>query len=99
MPKAAERAGGRRKVNSILSRREQLVAEVARLREQHNSSKLVENAQQLLTRTWAAADWDAREDLLKTVDWLVRAEKRRDCHLPASMQLQVSLQDSQHGPR
>ena len=85
--KAAERSGGRRKVNSILSRREQLVAEVARLREQHNNSKLIENAEQLLTRWWSPAGWNAREDLLKTVDWLIRIEKRRDVYLPASMQL------------
>jgi hypothetical protein len=86
-PKGAERSVGIRQVESILSRRQQLVAEVVKLREQHSNSKFIENAQQLLTRWWSPADWNAREDLLKTVDWLLRNEKRRNVCLPASMQL------------
>ena len=59
-------------------RRGQLVAELAQLRERDGSSQLIENAQQLLTRWWAAAGWNGREDLLKTAGWLVQIEKRRE---------------------
>ena len=85
--KGAERPIAVRKVNSILSRRQQLVAEVAQLRQQRNNSRLIENAQQLLTRWWSPAGWNAREDLLKAVGWLIRIEKRRDVYLGTPMQL------------
>ena len=75
----------RRNVNSILVRREQLVAEIARLRAEHHGSNLVENAQQLLTRWWATAGWSAREELLRTVDWLVRVERCREKRIPSAV--------------
>jgi hypothetical protein len=65
----------RQKINSILSRREGLVAELAVLRRQGSESRFLENAQQLLTRWWSGASWDAREELLKSADWLIRLEK------------------------
>jgi hypothetical protein len=37
----------------------------------------IANAQQLLTRWWSRANWDAREELLKNVEWLIRVERRR----------------------
>jgi hypothetical protein len=67
---------GRLNVNSILTRRERLVAEVLELRHSE-TSKLTENAQQLLTRWWSAANWNAREELLRSADWLIRVEKKR----------------------
>ena len=73
-----EPAYSRRKIDLILSERERIVSELLRLREQQGSSKLIENAQQLLTRWWASASWKAREELLKSANWLLRVEKRQD---------------------
>jgi hypothetical protein len=67
-----------RQIETILARRGALVAELAQLRERAGSSQLIENAQHLLTRWWAAAGWSAREDLLKTAGWLLQVEKRRE---------------------
>ncbi|MFL5003102.1 MAG: hypothetical protein ACJ8DY_22205 [Xanthobacteraceae bacterium] len=75
----AHRAGrqtSRQKINSILSRRERLVGELALLRQHGAASKFIDNAQQLLTRWWSGTTWDAREELLKSADWLLRLEKR-----------------------
>jgi hypothetical protein len=52
------------------------MAEVTKLRHSE-ASKLTENAQQLLTRWWSTANWNGREDLLRSVDWLIRLEKKR----------------------
>ncbi len=68
----------RRVVDAILSRREALVAELARLRAHGGCSSFVDNAQQLLTRWWSSASWSGREELLKNADWLVRMEHRRE---------------------
>jgi hypothetical protein len=38
-------------------------------------SRFVENAQQLLTRWWSTAGWVEREQLLKTVEWLIGLER------------------------
>ena len=59
-------------------RRKQLVAEAALLIEQGRGSSFVEKAEQLLTRWWARASWNAREHLLATADWLIRIENRRE---------------------
>jgi hypothetical protein len=78
-PRTGVRAAGRtsrQKINSILTRRQGLVAELALLRQHGTESKFIDNAQQLLTRWWSAATWDAREELLKSADWLIRLERR-----------------------
>jgi hypothetical protein len=59
----------------MITRRERLMDELLRLR-RDGDSKLIETALQLLTRSWAAASWHAREGLLKTAEWLIRLEKR-----------------------
>jgi hypothetical protein len=64
------------KVKTILSQRDRLVGEIGLLRERGSGSKFIDNAQQLLTRWWSTANWNAREDLLRTADWLVRLGKR-----------------------
>jgi hypothetical protein len=74
----------RRAVDAILSRREILVAELARLRAHGVCSSFVDNAQQLLTRWWSSASWSAREELLKNADWLVRMEHRRESGAPVT---------------
>jgi hypothetical protein len=71
----AKRSLSRQRINSILSRRERLVGELALLRQQGAASKFIDNAQQLLTRWWSGASWDGRKELLKSADWLLRLEK------------------------
>jgi hypothetical protein len=61
---------------SILKQRAELITEVERLRGRDDASRFVVNAQQLLTRWWSTASWPARENLLKTADWLIQLELR-----------------------
>jgi hypothetical protein len=65
------------KIDGILAKRAQLIEELRLLRDRGESSKFVDNAQQLLTRWWARASWSAREELLKSAEWLLRLEKNR----------------------
>lgn len=51
--------------------------EIAALRRSGQESKFTTNAEKLLTRWWAAANWSARAELLKTADWLLRVEQHR----------------------
>ena len=64
-------------------RRARLMLEIAALRRLGLGSKLTANAEQLLTRWLAAASWSARDDLLKTADWLLRAETFRGDNKPS----------------
>lgn len=80
--RAKPRRQTRRVVDAILARREQLMAELAEMRGPNVGSVFVANAHQLLTRWWSRATWDAREELLRNVEWLVRVERRRDRHVP-----------------
>ena len=78
----APRRTARAREAGILARRDRLVAEVALLRRRGEPSKFIDNAEQLLTRWWSRASWNAREELLKSADWLVRLERRRDTQAP-----------------
>jgi hypothetical protein len=49
---------------------------IAALQRSGQGSKFTANAEQLLTRWWATASWNARGDLLKTADWLLRVGER-----------------------
>ena len=75
----------RRKMESILTQRERLVADIALLRARGDTSRFIDNAQQLLTRWWSTSNWNAREELLKSAGWLIQLEKRRggEVHLSA----------------
>jgi hypothetical protein len=46
------------------------------LRDRGQASKFIDNAQVLLSRLWSRASWDARDELLKSADWLIRLERR-----------------------
>jgi len=73
----AGRPAPQQKINVILAERERLIADISALRERGAASKFVENAQQLLTRWWSSANWNGREELLRTASWLVRLEQRQ----------------------
>jgi hypothetical protein len=66
------------KVDGILAKRDRLIGELRFLRDRGESSKFVDNAQQLLTRWWSRSSWSAREELLKSAEWLLRLEKNRE---------------------
>jgi hypothetical protein len=70
-------AMSRRRAEVILDRRTALVAEVTQLRRGESNSVFAEHALELLTRWWARTNWSAREELLKTADWLICREKQR----------------------
>jgi len=77
-PSAVRKSGGRRErrdIDSILTRRERLVAELAELRGRAGSSQFADKAQQLLTRWWSGATWSAREQILNSAEWLIRLER------------------------
>lgn len=40
------------------------------------SSRFGAQARELLTRAWGKADWKRRQDLVRTVQWLVQLETR-----------------------
>lgn len=69
-------------VNSLRARRASLVAEVALLRDRGGASKFTDNAHQLLTRYWSTPSLGVRQNLLKSVEWLVLLERRRQGQHP-----------------
>ncbi|MEA2870831.1 MAG: hypothetical protein QOH67_807 [Hyphomicrobiales bacterium] len=67
----------KRQAAAVLARRKTLMLEIAMLQESGQNSRFIANAEQLLTRWWAAANWKSRGELLKTADWLLRVEQHR----------------------
>lgn len=68
-----------RKIETIVSNRKRLVAELTQLRKLRGpSARAVATAQTLLTRAWARATWRSRERLIRAAEWLVRLEQHRD---------------------
>jgi hypothetical protein len=67
----------KRQAAAVLARRAELMLEIAMLQEAGQNSRFIANAEQLLTRWWAAANWKSRGELLKTADWLLSVEQHR----------------------
>jgi hypothetical protein len=55
---------------SLLSQRDEQITEITMLRTRGPSSFL-RKAEMLLTRYWARANWQGREEILRTVRWLL----------------------------
>jgi hypothetical protein len=72
----ARQRSSRQKIDNILRQRERLIAEMMQLCDRGQASKFIDNAQVLLSRLWSRASWDARDELLKSADWLIRLERR-----------------------
>jgi hypothetical protein len=66
----------RLRIEEILRERERLIAKVQSLGALDEHSEAARKAQQLLTRWWAKANWNAREELLKAAAWVLQIEKR-----------------------
>ena len=73
-PAAAGIAVKERLKPAVIDRsREQYIATIATFRKLTNETNaFIEKAQRLLTSHWAQANWSARAEILKTVDWLIR---------------------------
>jgi hypothetical protein len=54
-----------------VARRDELVGEIALLRSVKQPSPFLNKAETLLTRYWAGANWQAREEILRGVHWLL----------------------------
>jgi hypothetical protein len=67
----------KRQAAAVLARRTALMHEIATLQAAGQNSRFIANAEQLLTRWWAAANWKSRGELLKTADWLLRVDRHR----------------------
>ena len=71
------RQHSRQKVENILTERELLLAELTALSGRGAASRFLDNAKDLLTRSWSANSWTAREKLLRSASWLIQLEQRR----------------------
>jgi hypothetical protein len=57
---------------TLLAQRDEQVTEIALLRSaKAEPSAFLSKAEALLTRHWAAANWQAREEILRSVKWLL----------------------------
>jgi hypothetical protein len=78
---ATRRSGGKQAVFSqhvvsLLSQRDEQVTTITMLRSGRGApSPFLRKAETLLTRYWARADWQAREEILRTVQWLLNMAK------------------------
>src|ERR1700693_693441 len=75
---ATRRGGGKsagsysQNVRSLLSQRDEQAGEIALLRSRTSApSPVTKKAKTRMTRDWARADWQAREEILRTVRWLL----------------------------
>lgn len=76
-PAPSKRAGAlpRREIDTLVLKRERLVAELSAMRARGDDSKLIQDAQQLVTRWWGPASWTSREKLLKSAHWLLSLKR------------------------
>jgi hypothetical protein len=72
-------------VRSLLSQRDEQAAEIAMLLSRKSTpSRFIKKAETLLTRYWARADWQAREEILRTVRWLLSMARLESVKPPLS---------------
>jgi hypothetical protein len=87
---ATARSGGKsgsysQHVVSLLSQRDRHVNEIALLRSRRSAaSPFVRKAETLLTRYWGKADWQEREEILRTVRWLFSMARLETATPPAN---------------
>jgi hypothetical protein len=62
---------------ALIERRDGCMAEIGRLRVNGDaSSDLATKALQLLTAHWATSSWRARQDILRTAEWLLGISRK-----------------------
>lgn len=84
-PRSTQPQLTRNRVEDILARREQLMADLSRLRQEGEGARFADNARKLLTRWWSTNNWHSREELLRSAEWLIRVAQRHEHgnHAPA----------------
>jgi hypothetical protein len=66
------------RISAIVSERTQKMREIDSLRRENpDAGSFAVKAHTLLTRDWSKGSWHARENILQTVNWLLRMETRR----------------------
>jgi len=82
------------RVSSIAFERESRLSETESLRRGGLlPESFVDKAETLLTQRWSKATWRSREQLLRTVDWLLRMERMRRKHAGPSSSFLASIPD------
>jgi hypothetical protein len=71
-------ASPQRRIDTLVSERERILAELSDMQARGEDSKVINDAQQLVTRWWGKASWDGREKLLKSAQWLLSLKHRSD---------------------
>ena len=67
-----------------MTQRDEQVTEIALLRSaKAGPSPFLNKAEALLTRYWAAANWQAREEILRSVKWLLNLARLPSAAPPA----------------
>ena len=80
------------RTSAIVSARTQKMREIDALRRDNpDAGNFALKAQTLLTRDWSKASWHARENILRTVTWLLRME--------TAARRRVSVPDPDHSER
>jgi hypothetical protein len=70
---------------ALLSQRDHFMTEIEAQRSRAGASVGLHNkAGALLTRFWARADWPEREEILKTVGWLLKVARLQSSTTPAN---------------
>ena len=52
--------------------------EIASLQRSGRASQFITNAEELLTRWWGTANWNARQELLRSASWMLQLEGNRN---------------------
>lgn len=61
---------------SLLTQRDEHITEIEMMRSrQKKASPFIKKARTLLTRYWARADWQGREEILRTARWLLNVAR------------------------
>ena len=66
------------RIEAIQAQRERQMAEIRLLTKLPNAGTFARKAETLLTVGWGRASWEAREEILRTVNWLLEIERGRD---------------------
>ena len=67
----------KRRIAALIAQRGRLMLEIAALQRSGRASQFITNAEELLTRWWGTANWNARQELLKSASWMLQLEGNR----------------------
>ena len=77
-PKKSDSSAPRkRRTAELIHQRGRLMLEISALERSGRASQFIANAEELLTRWWGTASWNARHELLKSATWMLQLESNR----------------------